>query len=61
MAYATANYQVVQASDPDELEGLVKALLQQNWLPQGGVSITAIGGDNYIYAQAMTFNVNVDS
>lgn len=60
MTYRNAGYMIIEARDQEELKKRVEDLLQLSWLPQGGVCVTALGDDNYLYVQAMTFNVNVD-
>lgn len=57
MVFANADYIILEAPDPERLAQLVKELHQQKYYPQGGVAVAAIGDDNYIYAQAMTFNM----
>lgn len=57
MAATTADYKILEAGSPEELAMIVRTFLGDNWLPQGGVMIVALGNDDYLYAQAVIFNV----
>ena len=57
MAATNADYRVVESDSAADLCAQVKLYLQDNWMPQGGVLIVPLGGDDYTYAQAMVFNV----
>lgn len=57
MAHEEANYYVLEASDKDSLCEKVVAYIEDNWLPQGGVTIVNLGDGDFLYAQAMTFRV----
>ncbi len=53
-------YQLITSSSASALVESVNLLAEAGWLPQGGVSVTTIHGDNgdggsdFHYAQAMT-------
>ncbi len=47
-------YLIVEASNIRELQGRVQTLINEGWIPQGGVSAAAIGTLNWWYYQAMT-------
>lgn len=57
MAHVKVDYKVIEAGDPETLRGRVRTCLIENWMPQGGVVVVALGDDHYLYAQAMTFCV----
>lgn len=60
MADVNAQYVIAEASEASLLEKKVTRLIQENWLPQGGVMIIHYGEGNYLYAQAMVFCVDRD-
>lgn len=60
MAHVDANYVVLEAGDADALREKVTHFIEDNWLPQGGVAIVNLGDGNFLYAQAMTFQVQGD-
>jgi hypothetical protein len=57
MAEVSAKYVIVEAPFRDALEEAVTRLIRENWMPQGGVMIVHYGEGDFLYAQAMTFNV----
>lgn len=57
MVATSADYRVSEAGSPDDLARQVRVYLQDNWLPQGGMVVIPLGNDDYLYAQAMVFNV----
>jgi hypothetical protein len=55
-------YRVWETRSRDDLAMLVASALRERWQLQGGVSITALGDDDYLYAQAMTRSpLNIDA
>lgn len=46
-------YQILESQLPEELTEMVEDALTTGWKCQGGISVTALGDDNYLYSQAM--------
>lgn len=59
MAHGNAEYRVLEATEVTILEKKVTRAIAENWLPQGGVMIVNLGDGDLLYAQAMTFCVEV--
>lgn len=57
MAANGADYILVEATEGKILERKVARLISENWLPQGGITIVNLGNRDFLYAQAMTFDV----
>jgi len=49
----TVDYTIIEKVDPSDLARCVQSALANGWLPQGGVAVTALGDDEYLYCQAM--------
>lgn len=46
-------YEVLIAVSPDKLANLVQTFLDNDWEPQGGISLTAPHTGGILYAQAV--------
>lgn len=47
------SYRILERGTPEMLADIVNEFLLDDWQCQGGVAVTALGGDDYLYAQAM--------
>lgn len=57
MTATNADYIILEDSEREVLQQRVIELLHKNYLPLGGVTVVALGDDQYLYVQTMTFNV----
>ena len=48
-----SEYRVLETASKEDLNKLITVAFCEGWRCQGGVSIIALGDDNYLYAQAM--------
>lgn len=52
------DYCILEKPDRKDLEQIVLQMIRQGWIPQGGLVVTALGDDRYLYAQAMVLVTN---
>lgn len=46
-------YRTVERGTPEMLSEIVNTLLNDGWKLQGGISVLALGEDEYLYVQAL--------